>query len=266
MSLAEWINQCLSRGKSAFSSKEVRKAFPADSEAALTLKLTRLTRKGKILSVHQGYYIIISPQYAAKGILPPVLFIDGLMRFLERPYYVGLLNAAAFYGAAHQQPQEYYVFTNEPALRAARKKNIKINYVSKKKIPAQLLEKRKTETGYLTVSSPELTAADLLQFDKRIGGLNRAATVLYELAEAIRPEKLNEDFLRQIPVATIQRLGYLLEKVVQQPELAGHLLEQSRKATMRFFRIPLRSSYPTKGFSTDEKWKVVINTQIEIDQ
>ncbi len=47
-------------------------------------------------------------------------------------------------------------------------KNIKINYVSKKF--QHSCWKKKTETGYLTVSSPELTAADLLQFDKRIGG------------------------------------------------------------------------------------------------
>lgn len=266
VSLLEWTNKCLSRGKSAFSLEEVRKAFPADSEAALKLKLTRLSKKGKILSIHQGYYLIISPQYAFKGILPPALFIDGLMKYLERPYYIGLLNAAAFYGAAHQQPQEYYVFTTYPVLRPTRKKNMKINYISKREIPQQLLEKRKTETGYLAVSSPELTAADLLQFDKRIGGLNRAATVLNELAEAMKPENLNENYLRQIPIATVQRLGFLLEKVVQQPDLANHLFEQSQKSGQHFFRIPLRASHQTKGFSTDEKWKVVINTQIDIDQ
>jgi hypothetical protein len=36
------------------------------------------------------------------GIVPPEFYIDDLMKHLTRPYYVSLLNAAAFYGAAHQ--------------------------------------------------------------------------------------------------------------------------------------------------------------------
>jgi hypothetical protein len=61
------------------------------------------------------------------------------MKFLKRPYYVGLLNAAAFYGAAHQQPQEYFVFTNFPPLRPTSKRGIKINYISKREVPALFL-------------------------------------------------------------------------------------------------------------------------------
>jgi predicted transcriptional regulator of viral defense system len=188
------------------------------------------------------------------------------MKFIEKPYYVGLLNAAAFYGAAHQQPQEFYVFTDFPVLRPTKKKGIKINYISKKVIPQSLLEKRKTETGYLTISSPELTAADLVQFEKRIGGLSRAATVLNELSEVMKPEEIKQGFFKEIPVATIQRLGYLLDKVLDQQTIADFLLEQSQTNNLSFFRIPLKTSSGTKGFSSDDKWKVIVNTEIEIDE
>ena len=34
---------------------------------------------------------------------PNDFYIDDLMRFLKREYYIGLFSAAALYGAAHQQ-------------------------------------------------------------------------------------------------------------------------------------------------------------------
>ncbi|MFT4155529.1 type IV toxin-antitoxin system AbiEi family antitoxin domain-containing protein, partial [Parafilimonas sp.] len=139
--------------------------------------MDRLSEKEKIVSVFKGYYVIVSPQYFSKGILPFALFIDGLMKFLERKYYVGLLNAAALHGAAHQQPQEYFVVTEYPVLRPTNKKGIKINYISTRQLPpATLIEKKKTETGYINVSNPVLTAIDLVNYEKRIGGLSRAVT------------------------------------------------------------------------------------------
>ena len=265
MLLSHWVDRLVSQGKNSFSLDDARTAFVNDKEVTLRSKLSRLTQKGKIKSVHKGYYLIITPQYASKGILPPPLFIDGLMKFLERPYYVGLLNAAVFYGAAHQQPQEFFVFTHFPTLRPTIKKNLKINYISKKKIPAPFLEKKKTETGFINVSNPALTALDLVQFDKRIGGLDRSATVLNELADVLKPEYITEHLLKEIPVTTIQRLGFLLE-VVLQKDIGSHLYSVSKKAGLEFFRIPLRTTSPKVGFSANERWKIIINTKIEIDE
>ncbi|WP_298302407.1 type IV toxin-antitoxin system AbiEi family antitoxin [Hydrotalea sp.] len=265
LSISDWVENLASKGRHSFSLNEVRNAFVNDTEAAIKLKLTRMVGKKKIISIHKGYYLIITSQYASRGVLPPALFIDGLMKFLERPYYVGLLNAAAFHGAAHQQPQEYFVVTNFPALRPTGKKGIKINYISKKEVPELYLEKRKTETGSINISNPALTAIDLVQFDKRVGGLDRAATVLNELAEAIKKEQITEQFLREVPVAAIQRLGFLLE-VILKKDIGNHFYEVSQKAGLDFFRIPLKTSAAKKGFPSDERWKVIVNTEIEIDE
>lgn len=99
----------------------------------------------KIVSVYKGYYVIVSHQYSFKGILPPHLFIDGLMKFLQRKYYVSLLSAAAIHGAAHQQPQEYYVMIEHPALRPMSKRGLKINHVNKNNINKDFVEQRKKE-------------------------------------------------------------------------------------------------------------------------
>lgn len=234
-------------------------------EEALRQRLTRTVAKGKIVSIYKGYYLIITPQYSARGILPPVLFIDGLMHYIRRPYYVSLLNAASFFGAAHQQPQEFFVCIGLPALRPTIRKKLKINYISKTDIIQDFLETRKTETGAVLISNPALTAVDLVHFDQRIGGLNRAATVLVELAEAIQPEQITGAFLKTLPVSAIQRLGFILEVILQQ-DIARHLYEVCQQESLEFFRVPLKKSGTKKGFQSNERWKVIINTKIESDQ
>jgi predicted transcriptional regulator of viral defense system len=119
-----WITKCLSKGKMSFSLKELKEEFANDSAITIKFGLNRLSEKEKVVSIFRGYYIIIPPQHAAKGVLPPAMFIDGLMKFLERKYYVGLLNAAALHGASHQQPQEYFVVTAYPVMLTTKKKGL----------------------------------------------------------------------------------------------------------------------------------------------
>ena len=56
------------------------------------------------------------------------------MEFIAKPYYVGLLSAAALYGVAHQQPQEFFIITTTKQLAT-----------QKKGIPVKFLDNRKTE-------------------------------------------------------------------------------------------------------------------------
>lgn len=265
ITLSQWIENLQSHGRYAFSLDLLAKELPAYTETAARSALNRLTAKGKIISVYRSYFLIISPQYISKGILPPALFLDGLMKNLQRPYYLALLNAASFYGASHQQPQEFFVVTNFPVLRATQKKGLKINYLSKKTISETLLELKKTETGYLKISNPALTACDLILYEKRIGGINRVSTVLNELAEAIKPEMFNNELFEYVPVAILQRLGYILENALGNDLLADALYEALQKQGITFFRTPLKTSVATNGCSTNERWKVIENTEIEID-
>ena len=264
--LDDWINHLQSKGRLAFSLDNLRKEANVVSEEAIKLALNRLSGKDKILSIHKGYYLIIPPIYQSKGVLPPIYFIDEMMKNLNRPYYVGLLNAAALHGAGHQQPQTFCVVSNFPVLRPTIRKGIRINYLTIKDIPTRYVEQLKTESGYVNVSSPELTATDLVQHEKHVGGFNRVATVLNELAEAIRPEKLDKEFLENIPTATIQRLGYLMEYELDKAVIANKLFEEMQTLGKVFYRIPLKSNKATKGYETNEKWKVVLNTEIEIDE
>ena len=141
-----------------------------------------------------------------------------------------------------------------------------MTYTSKKATSDKLLEIKKTESGYLKISNPILTATDLIQFEKRVGGMSRVATVLNELAEVIKPEDFNIFFIENTPVTALQRLGYILDTIIGNKPLADALHDILLQNKGRMFRIPLKASAPIKGFSSDERWKVIVNTEIEIDE
>lgn len=96
--------------------------------------------------------------------------------------------------------------------------------------------------------------------------MNRAATVINELAEILKPEMFTPSLFNESSTHSIQRLGYLLEYKLGQQELADALLMKVREANLSFFRVPLKADLPVKGFFSEEKWKVIANTEIEIDE
>jgi predicted transcriptional regulator of viral defense system len=266
LKLKNWVEKQLSLGKYGFAQSDLLKIFPNLTRTALKYSLIRLSKKKKIISLHKGYYLIIPPQYESKAILPPSIFLDSFMKHLNRSYYLSLLNAAAYHGASHQQPQEFFVVTGFPVLRPTVKNGLKINYISKKEIPEKLIEIKKTESGYLRISNPVLTIVDLIHFQKRVGGMNRVAVVLDELLEAVNPEDFSDYLIEHTPVSTLQRLGYLLDIVFKNKILADSLNIKLLQSNVKMFRIPLKNSISCKGFKTDERWKVIINAKIELDE
>jgi predicted transcriptional regulator of viral defense system len=265
ISINQWLDSILARGSYSFSKEMVEMQLPNLSDTAVKRALSRLSKKGKIFSLFKGYYLIITPQYAAKGILPPTLYSDQFFKHLDRSYYLGLLNAAIYHGAAHQQPQEYFIVTEFPVLRPTSKRGLKVNYISIKNIPVPLIEKKKTETGYINISNAVLTACDLIQFEKRVGGLNRVGTVLYELIEVIQQKDFNKELLDHVHVAVLQRLGYMLEYVLSNQLLADVLYECLDNNQMALYRTRLHREKGVKGFSSNNRWKVIVNFIVEID-
>jgi predicted transcriptional regulator of viral defense system len=265
-SVSNWIEDLQKDGKVCFSLVDAVKTFPFHNRNVLKNALTRLVAKKKICSVWKGFYVIIPIEYQTKGIIPEVFYIDCMMKFLGRDYYVSLLNAAAFYGAAHQQPQEFTVVTTPPSLRSTLKKGTKINFNNKSTILQQFTEQRKTPTGYLKISSAELTATDLIQFENEIGGINRAATVLNELVESCVFSKLTQAFFQYVPTPVIQRLGYMLDNVLGYQSQANELYLSTKKHKIKFRKTPLKSKNPVVNCETNKKWKIIINELIEIDE
>jgi predicted transcriptional regulator of viral defense system len=260
--LEEFINELRSDGRYAFSLPEVRNKFE-QSDEAIKKALQRLKNKKEIALIRNEFYVVLTPEYRSKGILPPSLFIAELMKFLEKDYYVGLLNAAAYYGAAHQQPQSFSVITMKPSLRNINNDNLKINFCIKKGWAKFDIVQRKVETGYINVSSPELTALDLVNYFDQAGGLNRVATVLEELCESIEANKMVELAKRYSPLTAVQRLGFLLEEVLSMRDLSDPIKNYLK--TVNYFPVLLRPQKEKPEMITGNDWKVVQNIKIETD-
>jgi predicted transcriptional regulator of viral defense system len=267
--IRDWILELPKRGRTTFSTDDIFGQYPFLNKEAVTSTLRRLVENGKIQSVWHGFYVVVPVEYELKGVVPPIVYIDRLMNYLQKDYYIALLNAASFYGASHQQPQEFTIITNGKNLRNKFKNGVKINFVSKKEIPSAFIRKNTTKTGYVSVSSPELTALDLLLYQKEIGGLSRAGTVLNELVEEMDFNKITPDFLQLFPATTIQRFGYLLDEVLEQKDKAKILLEKVKQAGIKFRKTLLKPEIQvgkSSEYEQNEIWKIVINEEIEIDE
>lgn len=264
-SLSQWIDERVMRGYYTFTIGDIKNNFPQYSDAYIRTSLYRLNVKKKIISPWKGFYVIMPIEFALKAIIPPVFYIDALMSFLNRKYYVGLLNAASFYGASHQRAQTFCVITEAPKLRDTSKTGTPILFISKKDIPEKYIRKHKAQSGYVNVASPELTVLDLIENEKHIGGLNRVCTVLNELVESIDFDQLDKDFFSLAPIPVYQRLGYILDRVLEREYLADRFKSKIPSSlTMR--NIPFKIGKPTEDCGVDKKWKVIINQEIEIDE
>lgn len=71
---------------------------------------------------------------------------------------------------------------------------------------------------------------DLIFYQYEIGGLSRAGTVLNELAEELDFNRVDNDFFTYFPSTTVQRLGYILDEVLEYNEIAQVLCDKAIQA------------------------------------
>lgn len=266
MTIREWIRDREISGFPTFSVEEIRLMFPNYSEQVIKNDLFRLASQGIVSPVYKGFYVIIPPHYASKRMIPPIYYIDQLMEYLNKPYYVSLLNAAEIHGAAHQRPQRFSVMTVFPKSSVSPSKNNALVWGYRREIPIDFLLSKNSETGVIYYSNAELTAIDIIQYEQYIGGLSRAATILEELTEKMDFHGASNNLFSYTSIATIQRLGYILEDVLEEKEIANVLYEELTSYVKRFKYIPLTTHKPKDSVKKNSRWKVNINTIIEIDE
>ncbi len=201
--------------------------------------LSRLAAKGEIASPARGFYVIVPPEYRRLGCLPADQFIPLLMEHWGARYYVGLLSAAQFHGAAHHRPQEFQVVVekNRPAIICGA---VHVAFVARRNLDAVPVETFNNPRGTVLVSTVEATAVDLVGYLRRSGGVDRVAGILSELSEDMDPERLVEAS-NSASILWAQRLGYRDLEHVGAGDRAVLLKEHVRRRalqTTRSWRLP----------------------------
>ena len=258
--LAQYVDNLQRNSEYVFSVDQAKGALQI-SQSTLKVALHRLTLKNRIARLRAGFYVIVPIEYQNKGTPPPTWYIDTLMQQQRYPYYVCLLTAAAFHGSAHQQPQTFQVMTTA-ALRAMSVANSCTKFIIKKHINNKMFITVNTPTGTMAISTPEMTAYDLLTYPSAAGHLNNIATVLIELTDLLDAEKLVEWASLGIKLPIIQRLGYLLDKYCH-TDISELLYAWIKKQNTRF--VPLKTNWTTEGAVKNHKWHILISENIEVD-
>ncbi|MCD8211370.1 MAG: type IV toxin-antitoxin system AbiEi family antitoxin [Prevotella sp.] len=265
MSISTWIEKREIRGFPTFSYQDVREAFSALSPIVVSNELHRLCKRKRIQSVHRGFYTVVPIQFKDRGIVPPYNYINQLMTHLHRHYYVCLLSAGVLHGAAHQRPQRLTIMTEFPKITFTTNKNEQLAWFYRKEIPQSLLCETNTDTSTILYSNAELTAVDLVQYSGLVGGLSIATTIVAELMEKFNFHLYGNELLNVTTLSTLQRLGYILDVVLENSQQADAIHEIIRPHLQNVRYRPLSTSLPIANKKRNTKWRIIVNQEIELD-
>lgn len=259
LSAETFIESMASQGRLTFSSAEATGALGV-SPLAARVALMRQREHGRIAMPYRGFYVIVPPEYRRLGCLPPEQFIPQLMMHLRTPYYVGLLSAAQYHGAAHQRPQELQVLVPKNR-RSIVCGQVRVTFIARKSLSSVPTTTVRTPRGDLRISTPEATVLDLVGYPTHTGGLHGAATAVLELRSLLDPQKLCQ-VAATAPIPWAQRLGYLLE-LDGEPSPTEPLAEYVRGKAVRY--VPLAAGNDAEEGERSTRWRLILNAEVEPD-
>lgn len=268
--LDRFADDRLMHGRSTFSREEAQAAVGL-TPAGLTAALARLTKRKRLATPRQGFYLILRPEDQVAGAPDPAQWIDPLMRFLETDYRVSLLRAAAFHGSSHQAAMVFQVI----AARQMQdidigKHRIQFLYQATAAFRGVNeqgnLDQIKTPAGFATVAGVEITLLDCARYFHKAAGLNGVAQIVKDIGGKADPRKLAKIAVHY-ETSCVRRLGYLLER-------ANHLRQAdaldtfAKKAKTAALIDPAASPLIPALAGPREKsvrWKLILNEAVEVD-
>ena len=254
----KYIQKLIRQGRYSFSREEAAKELQQDGKK-LSQTLKRLTDKGWVSSFCRGFYLVLDVQHQEMG-LDPKWFIDDWARFVGSEYYVAGLSAAALHGAAHQRPMSFQVISDRQ-YRSVQNHGLQVDFFHKRNIHQKMWSQIKSPAGFFHVGIPEITAYDIVKYERICPSLDLAATVIMELGESLRNHELAQLVNIGCAVAPLQKLGWLLERAGWNDK--ADAVDESIGNRRRVLR-PLDSRLPAKG-ERNKRWRIIENTDIQPD-
>ncbi|MCC7292969.1 MAG: type IV toxin-antitoxin system AbiEi family antitoxin [Phycisphaerales bacterium] len=258
--LEAWVDALQARGRYTFLRTEAVRNSGLSSDA-VKKALQRLARRRRVAKIKDHFYVIVPLEHRSAGCAPPAWFIDDLMKSMNRPYYVGLLSAAAIHGAAHQQPQQFQVITDRP-VRPMQAGRARIRLIVNKHVGSVPTQDVKTPTGKMRISTPEATVVDLIRYAKSSGHLDHVATVIRDLIPLLDPQRLLKAVRVVGDTPHAQRLGVVLESL-REKTLAKPIQEWVDRRRPNL--VPLRAGRAAPGAKVNLRWNVAIDSPLEIE-
>jgi len=261
-SVRDWAVALPAHGRYTFTTAEARAASGA-SEAAVAAALGRAEADHLIASPVRGFHVVLPLE--DRGTFTPSwrLFLDPLLTHLGLPYYVGLLTAASIHGASGQAVQVVQVVTSRPR-RPVRSGRLVIEFVVRGTAAAAPVELRTTPSGRMRVATPEVVTLDLVRYPAKAAGWGNVATVLTDLAPALRRAGMRAALSVEPATSELQRLGHLLERAGAESVLP---VLDAELATRRVDWVPLipGEAHGDGAAERDYRWHVLVNAEPEAD-
>ncbi len=113
------------------------------------------------------------------------------------------------------------------------------------------------------ISSPCLTAVDLIYHQTKIGGLNRMLSVLEELTEEMTLADVNHLLSWYSQKSVLQRLGFLLDEINPDSDMANLIYEHLK--IQKFYPVLLSPRSNEKAGAVKNIWKIDVNIKMESD-
>jgi predicted transcriptional regulator of viral defense system len=254
----DYIQNLLRQGRYSFSGEEAGKSLNQKGKC-LSQTLKRLSDKGWVKSFSKGFYLALDVQHQSSG-LDPKWFIDDWAGFVGAEYYVSGLSAAALHGAGHQRPMSFRVVADRQ-FRSIRKPRLQVDIFYKKSVDQRMWMQMKSPAGYFRVGTSEITAYDIVRYKDICPSLDLAATVLVELGEVLSMSELMKLPELGCELASLQRLGWLLDKVGWSQQAEGLAVSLQGK---RLVWRSLDTRLPEKG-ERNNRWHIIENTDVQSD-
>ncbi len=124
----------------------------------------------------------------------------------------------------------------------------------------------RTEGGYMNVSSPLMTALDLIKNERKVGGMSRVAEVLFELIDNIDLSDNHVDLMSGYNVAILQKMGYLT-RLLGFEDKEQQWFDLCQRLGAQFRYVKLKNTTPSQSDNErDDRWKIIVNYEIDIDE
>ena len=232
-------------------------ALSALTPLAVKRQLEHLAPSVVRLPGRPSCFLIVPPEHRVRGAPPVASWLADYCRMRQKPYYVGLLSAAALHGSAQQGVQLTQVMTTAPT-RALDVGSGHVEFHVKQRLLDTPLTPIKGLAAPLAVSSPEATALDLLAFQHCVGGVARAAEVIAGLLPVMTASGWRRA-LPLAPVAVRQRMGYVLTA------LGAHRFAKLVQASLPSKLRPVLLQYATPPLGTGGPlpWRVEDNAELK---